>query len=297
MATVGAWIKAFKLHNALEVDLRDFFGSINHEWLMKFLRLRVKDERMLKLIEGWLRAGVMEEGKRLEPESGTPQGGSISPLLANIYLHYVLDLWWEKKIKKRLKYRAELVRYADDFVLLFRNENEAKEVLRLLRLRLAQFGLAINEDKTHLTDLTPRERTGEERRAISFLGFNVHYTPNRARSGFKLVYQTDRKRMSRAVRNLKEKMRRWMHEPLEGQARRINRVLMGHYNYYGLPGNIRRLDSFAYVVRRQWRECLSRRSQNGQMPWEKMNEVLTQYPLMPARIRISYGVLDTYSIL
>ena len=133
IATAGAWINTYRLHHVLEVDLRDFFGSISHEWLMKFLNLRIKDERVLKLIEGWLRAGVFEDGKWRISEMGTPQGGSISPLLANIYLHYVLDLWWEKKIKKRLKYRAELVRYADDFVLMFKKEYEAKVVLSLLK--------------------------------------------------------------------------------------------------------------------------------------------------------------------
>lgn len=297
IATVGAWIKAYRLHHVLEVDLRDFFGSISHEWLMKFLNLRIKDERMLKLIEGWLKAGVFEDGKWRISEMGTPQGGSISPLLANIYLHYVLDLWWDRKIKTRLKYRAELVRYADDFVLLFKNEYEAKEVRKLLTVRLAQFGLAVNEDKTHFTDVKLRERKGAERRAINFLGFSVYYARKRQGPGFKLVYQTDRKRMSRAVTTIKQKMRLWMHEPIGQQARRINRVLQGHYNYYGVAGNIRRLDSFSFVVRRYWRECLSRRSQNGHMPWDKMNAVLERHPLVKARIRLSYSVLDTYSIL
>jgi group II intron reverse transcriptase/maturase len=297
VATAGAWIKAYRLDHVLEVDLRDFFGSINHEWLMKFLRLRINDERMLKLIEGWLKAGVLEDGKWQISETGTPQGGSISPLLANIYLHYVLDLWWEKKIKKRLKGRAELVRYADDFVLLFRNESDAKELLTLLKVRLAQFGLAINEDKTHLTDVTPRERVGTERRSIAFLGFSIFYTQNRARRGWKLVYQTDRKRMSRALTTVTAKMRLWMHEPIHQQARRINRVLQGHFNYYGMPGNLRKLDAFEYAVRRYWRQCLSRRSQNGKMTWDKMNSVLQKHPLAKARIRLTYPILDTYSVL
>jgi RNA-directed DNA polymerase len=297
VATVGASIKAYKLHHVLEVDLRDFFGSINHEWLMKFLRLRIKDERMLKLIEGWLKAGVLEDGKWQVSEHGTPQGGSISPLLANIYLHYVLDLWWEKKIKRRLKYRAQLVRYADDFVIMFRNEREAREVLNLLRVRLAQFGMSINEDKTHVTDVTPRERRSVERRALNFLGFTICYQLNRWGTNFKLTYQTDRKRLTRALTTVKAKMRLWMHEPPKTQAQRINRVLRGHYNYYGLAGNFRRLDKFSYEVRRYWRECLSHRSQNGHMPWDKMNALLEKHPLHKARVRLTYSILDTYSVL
>ena len=297
IATVGAWMKAYKLHHVLEVDLRDFFGSISHNWLMRFLNLRIKDERVLKLIEGWLKAGVFEDGKWRISEMGTPQGGSISPLLANIYLHYVLDLWWEKKIKRRLKYRAELVRYADDFVLLFRNESEAKGALKLLKVRFAQFGLLVNEDKTHFTDVSPRERKSVDRRAINFLGFTVYYSRKIKGTGFKLVYQTDRKRMSRAISTLKGKMRLWMHEPIEQQSRRINRVLQGHYNYYGVAGNIRRLNNIAYTIRRYWRECLSRRSQTGHMPWDKMNALLERHPLTRARIRLPYAVLDTYSVL
>ncbi len=297
IATAGAWIKAFRLHHILEVDIRDFFGSISHGWLMKFLRHRIKDERMLKLIEGWLKAGVLEDGQWRITEMGTPQGGSISPLLANIYLHYVLDLWWEKKIKKRLKYRAEMVRYADDFMILFRTEYEAKEVLNLLKARLAQFGLAINEEKTHLTDVTPRVRKGNERRAINFLGFSVFYAQNLARNGWKLIYQTDRRRMNRAVSNIRAKMRLWMHESVEQQIQRINRVLRGHFNYYGMAGNIRRLVKFRHVVVRHWRECLSKRSQNGHQTWSDVNELLKRYPLQRAQIRLSYPVLATYSIL
>jgi RNA-directed DNA polymerase len=297
IATVGGWIKGSRLNYVLEVDLRDFFGSINHEWLMKFLRLRIRDERMLALIGAWLKAGVMEDGRWGITEVGTPQGGSISPLLANIYLHYVLDLWWDRKIRRRLRYRAELVRYADDFVILSGNEYEAKQVLNLLKVRLAQFGLAINEEKTHLTDVSPRVRTGQERRAINFLGFTVYYAQRLHKKGWRLVYQTDRRRLSRAVAVVKEKMRRWMHEPVELQARRINRVLRGHFNYYGVAGNYRRLSRFEYEVRLYWRERLSRRSQNGKMPWDKMNALLQRHPLLRAKIRLPYGALDTYMVL
>jgi RNA-directed DNA polymerase len=155
----------------------------------------------------------------------------------------------------------------------------------------------MNDDKTHLTDVTPRERVGSERRAITFLGFNVFFAKTRAGTGLKLVYQTDRKRLSRALVSVTAKMRLWMHEPVHQQAKRINRVLRGHFNYYGMPGNAAKLDTFAYVVRRYWRQCLSKRSQNGKVTWDRMNALLEKHPLVAARLRINYQLLDAYSVL
>ena len=157
LATINELLFKEKLNFALEVDIRDFFGSLDHEWLRKFLSLRIGDRRILKLIDAWLKAGVMEKGKWREMITGTPQGGSVSPILANVYLHYVLDLWFEKKIKSQLQGRAHLVRYCDDFVILFKEQEDLEVVRCLLKTRLAQFGLVIAEEKTHVTDLTPQD--------------------------------------------------------------------------------------------------------------------------------------------
>jgi group II intron reverse transcriptase/maturase len=167
LATVNALIGQRKMYHVLEVDIRDFFGSLDHKWLRKFLELRIKDQRVLNLIDGWLKAGVMELGEWKESVNGSPQGGSISPLMSNIYLHYVLDLWFEKKIKPQYKGNAHLVRYADDFCVFFNEKADLESFKTLLAARLNQFGLVIAEDKTHITDLTPRENAGRDRRRIA----------------------------------------------------------------------------------------------------------------------------------
>lgn len=295
IATVGGSIKRYGMNDVLEVDIRDFFGSLNHHWLRKFLALRISDRRVLKLIDSWLKAGIIENSEWRQMLAGAPQGGSISPLLANIYLHYVLDLWWDRKIKRNLKYRAHLVRYADDFVIMFKSREEAQYVQALLKARLEQFGLQVAEEKTRITNLMPRKNQGNgERRRITFLGFDIFYSLNRYGTGWKMTYRTEGKRLTRAKASIKEKMRRWMHERIEQQVVRINRVLRGHYNYYGVPGNSRRIDTFAFEVRRYWRRCLSRRSQNGYMNWDRLNQILKEYPLLKAKLKISYQQIDSY---
>lgn len=295
LATIEKTLRTSGMNYALEVDIRDFFGSLSHEWLMKFIELRVGDKRVLKLIKAWLKAGVMERGQwQPATESGTPQGGSISPLLANIYLHYVLDLWFEKKIRKQFRHKAQLVRYADDFVILFEDLKELEDFKILLQARLAQFNLKIAEEKTHTTDLTPRANGGGERRRITFLGFIIYRTINRKRTGWKVVFQTEGKRFTRAKAAMKATLWRIMHWEVEKQAERINAILSGHFNYYGLAGNSTRLQNFYWGTVCYWRRCLSRRSQKGQINWEKMKEVFERYPLRVPRIRIPYASLASY---
>lgn len=294
LATINEFVDRRKLNYALEVDIRDFFGSINHEWMMKFLRHRISDPRMLKLIEIWLKAGVMEDGKLQEMEKGTPQGGSISPLLANIYLHYVLDLWFEKKVKGRLRGKAQLVRYADDFILFFAEPEDREDVEALLKARLAQFGLSVAEEKTHKTDLGSRENRDKDRRHVSFLGFTIYRKKTRSGKGVTTVYQTEAKRFRRAKAAMKEKLIRMMHVEVESQAKAINTSLIGHFNYYGMAGNMQSLENLWHFTKRQWRRCLSRRSQKGAMSWDKMNELFEKHPLVTPRIRIPYGALGSY---
>jgi group II intron reverse transcriptase/maturase len=294
LATIQELVINLGMTHALEVDIRDFFGSINHEWMMKFLDLRIGDERVLSLIKSWLKAGVMEVGKlEMESarESGTPQGGSISPLLANIYLHYVLDLWFVRKIAPGLKRKAALVRYADDFIILFQDENDLKEVQAVLGKRLDKFGLKVAEDKTHVTHLGANN---EGRRKLTFLGFSIFKAMTVNKTGQKIVFSTDAKRFTRAKATIKEKMWKQMHEEPKKQAKVINAILTGHYNYYGMAGNSKRLVSFYYEVERYWRRCLSRRSQNGKMSWDELNNLRSKYPLRQPFIKIPYGSLKQY---
>jgi RNA-directed DNA polymerase len=294
LATIERLLDRHQLNFALEVDIRDFFGSLDHAWLRKFMGLRIGDKRVHKLIDAWLGAGVMEEGKWEPGEVGTPQGGSISPLLANVYLHYVLDLWFEKKIKKTLRGPAELVRYADDFVILFREAEDLEAVKSVLTTRLAQFGLTIAEQKTHTTDLTLREKQGTERRRLTFLGFSIYRGKTVDGKSSKIVFRTENKRFTRAKAKIKAKMHKLMHSPIPVQATAINSFLCGHYNYYGIAGNTEKLQGIWYFTYRHWRECLSRRSQKGSLTWVAMTALLNKHPLRPPRLKIPYTKLSSY---
>jgi RNA-directed DNA polymerase len=298
LATINELMYGRGMSFALEVDIRDFFGSLDHGWLRRFLELRIGDKRMLKLIESWLRAGVMEDGRWRPSEVGTPQGGSVSPILANVYLHYVLDLWFEKKIKRQLAGDAHLVRYCDDFVILFRRQEDVDNVRTLLKARLAQFGLVMADEKTHKTDLTPRPRgEGADRRRMSFLGFDIFRSKRRDGNGWRTTFQTEGKRFSRAKHRMKEQLHRMMHRDVGDQAERINAILRGHFNYYGIAGNGRRITTYYYEVVCYWRKCLSKRSQRGEITWTKMRKLLSQNPLHPPRIRLTYRDLATYARL
>jgi group II intron reverse transcriptase/maturase len=298
LATLNTILYRWKNEHVLEVDIQDFFGSLNHEWLGRFLRLRIGDERILKLIEAWLKAGVMEEGRWQEVERGTPQGGSISPLLANIYLHYVLDLWFEKKIKPRFGGKADLVRYADDFGFFVKHPAGVENMKILLRARLAQFGLNIAEEKTHHSNLGIRENNGaHERRKMTFLGFTIYRSKNRHQTAAKTVFQTDGKRFSRAKAAMKEKIRRVRHWPVEEQRKVINAVLRGHFNYYGIAGNAKRLGRFWNFTRQEWKHSLSKRSQKGRLNWERFMALLEKNPLESPKLKINYSRMAAYSRL
>jgi len=294
LATINELVHNRGMNFALEVDIRDFFGSLDHGWLRRFLELRIGDRRVLELIDAWLKAGVMEEGIWRESEVGTPQGGSISPLLANVYLHYVVDLWFEKKIRRQLRGRASLVRYCDDFVILFSDQRDVALVHALLKARLSQFGLTVADDKTHETDLTPRSGGGGDRRHLSFLGFDILRTMRRDGKGRKLIFQTQGRRFSGAREKMKEQLTRMMHWDVAHQAQRINAILRGHFAYYGMAGNFRRMQTFHWEVKRQWRRCLSQRSQKGAVNWEQMRDLLNKHRLVMPKIRIGYRELAGY---
>jgi group II intron reverse transcriptase/maturase len=295
LATINEVLYRQRMEHVLEVDIRDFFGSLSHEWLMRFLELRVGDGRVLKLIQTWLQAGIFEEGRWQEVERGTPQGGSISPLLANIYLHYVVDLWFERKIKPQFRGKAALVRYADDFCVFFEHATEVDTMRTLLQARLGQFGLTLAEGKTHQTNLGARANTEtHERRKLTFLGFTIYRTRSVGQTVVKTVFHTDGKRFSRAKATMKGRLRRMMHQPVEQQARAINQILRGHFNYYGIAGNAQKLHAFWNFTRREWKHSLSTRSQKSRLTWEDLTTLWVKHSLAPPRIRISYSQLAAY---
>ena len=272
----------------LDADIRRFFDSVDHEWLLRMVAHRVADPRILGLIRGWLRAGVLEGNEWSETVEGTPQGAGISPLLANVFLHYALDLWVHQWRKQHARGRVVIVRYADDFVMGFQYEADARKMVIDLRERLATFGLMLHDDKTRLIEFgrlstERREARGDRRpETFAFLGFT--HCCARSRDGrFVVKRRTDRKRLTRKLHTVRIEQRRRMHVPLPDQHRWLCSILGGHYRYYGLPSNFQALNSFYREVCRGWFRALRRRSQR-RLTWDRFNEWLVTFPLPRARI-------------
>ena len=264
-----------RVNFVLDADIRDFFGQLDRSWLERFLEHRIADTRVLRLIQKWLRAGVIEDGEWSKAEKGTQQGASISPLLANVYLHYALDLWADQWRRRHARGNVILVRYADDWVAGFEHREDAERFLADLKERLSAFALELAEDKTRLIEFG--RHAAERRRArglrkpetFTFLGFT--HICAKARSGrFKLRRITSKKRMQQKLSAVKTELRRRMHLPIPEQARWLSRVLSGHFRYFAVPDNGRALGAFRYRVIRLWRRALRRRSQRSRMTWERI---------------------------
>jgi len=274
----GGWV--------LDADVTKFFDRLDHQHLRSFLDQRVGDGVIRRAIGKWLKAGVLEEGQYHRSSEGTPQGGVISPLLANIYLHEVLDKWFVTEVRPRLRGKAGLVRYADDFVIVFELEEDARRVMDVLPKRFARFGLTLHPDKTRLLDFRrPRSggtRPSQRERSFDFLGFTHHWGQSR-RGRWVVRQKTARSRMRRSAKAIAQWCRRFRHLPVRLQRDRLARKLTGHYGYYGLTGNFRSLHAFRRIVILTWRKWLARRSQRG-MPWERFWRLLERYPLPPARV-------------
>lgn len=270
----GGWV--------LEVDIRDFFGAIDHAKLRGVLDLRVRCSGLRRFIGKWLKAGVMEGTVLHYPDSGTPQGGVISPLLANIYLHEVLDTWFEQTVKPLLKGRAELVRLADDFLIMFSWEADARRVWEVLPKRFEKFGLRLHEEKTRLVTFgKPDESTRPE--TFDFLGF-THYWGKVKGKWWVVMRKTARSRLRRALKGIEAYCKRSRHAPIREQHRKLCSKIRGHINYFGVTANWRSLSNLVFQATRTWRAWLNRRSQNAKMTWEKMNNLLARYPLPKPRI-------------
>jgi len=254
-----------KVSYVLEADIKGFFDNVSHEWLMKFLEHDIADKNFLRYVKRFLTAGVMDGAERHESDKGTPQGGLISPVLANVYLHYVLDLWVEKWLKKRLKGEVYYVRYADDFLLMFQYENEAKMVLGLLKIRLEKFGLEVAQDKTRILPIGRFKGTKED---FDFLGFTLFNT--KTRSGKYIVgVRTSKKKLKAKKQAAKAWLKQRMTKPVAETMKLIASSLKGHYNYYGVNGNFRMLKNFWNYVMYTCYRILNRRDQKGKFPYDK----------------------------
>jgi len=302
LATLNEVIAGRKVGWVLEADLKNFFGSLDHGWLLRFVEHRVGDPRVISLIRRWLKAGILEDGELYPNEKGTPQGGSISVLLSNLYLHYVLDLWFEQVVKPRLKGEAYLVRYIDDFVVCFQYRADALRMQNALRKRLGKFGLELEPTKTKLVEFgrfAQRHASKRGRRrpeTIYFLGFTLYCTQNR-KGNFKVGWRTEKSRLQRSLSRLRDLMRRMRHLPVREQVINLNQILRGHYAYYGVAGNLRALQKVHRFVMRYWRKMLSSRSRKGFVTWEAFQGISARYPIQQPKLRLPFQELQLLAVL
>lgn len=278
----GGWV--------LEEDIRKFFDNLDHGHLREFLRFRVRDGVLLRLIDKWLKAGVMEDGSVSYPDAGTPQGGVVSLLLSNVFLHYVLDLWFEQDVKSRMRQRAFLIRYADDFVIGFRDHRDAQRVMEVVPKRFGKYGLTVHPTKTKLVPFRPPPSTARVRNGppderpgtFDLLGF-THYWGRSLKGYWVVKLKTAANRFSRAVRSIDSWCQANRHIAIWEQQQKLNEKLRGHYAYYGVTGNSGALSRFLWEVERRWRKWLYRRNRNRSFNWPRFRRMLQRYPLTRVR--------------
>lgn len=302
LATLHEVIAGAKVGWVLEADLKNFFGSLSHDWVLRFVEHRVGDPRLISLVRRWLKAGILEDGEIHPNELGTPQGGSISVLLSNLYLHYVLDLWFERVVKPRLDGEAYLVRYIDDFVVCFQYRADALRFQAVLRKRLERFSLTLEPSKTKLVEFgrfaqQHASKHGRKRpETIYFLGFTLYCTRNQ-KGNFRVGLRTEKSRLRRSLTRLQELMRRMRHLPLPEQVENLNQVLRGHYAYYGIAGNFHAIQRVYRRVECYWRKMLCSRSRAGYIPWQVFHRIRERLPLLRPRLRLPYGELQALAVL
>lgn len=272
----GGWV--------LELDITDFFDSLDHSQLRRILDQRVRDGVLRRTIDKWLAAGVLEGAELSQPDAGTPQGGVVSPCLANVYLHDALDTWFEKRVKPRLQGRGFMIRFADDVVMVFSHEKDARRVLDTLSERFSKYGLSLHPTKTRLFRFRPPSSTGDDQprdpgtRSFDFLGFTHHWSRSR-RGSWVVRRKTASSRFSRALKRASQWFRFVLHQPVAWQHEQLVRKLNGHSNYYGISGNSAALWRFRFEVSRLWRKWLDRRSNKAQMTWPRFQRLQKRYPL------------------
>ncbi len=277
-----------KVNWVLDSDIRGYFDAIDHGWLVKFIEHRIADRRVVRLIQKWLNAGVLEDGTRTWSETGTPQGGSASPLLANVYLHYVFDLWARQWRRTHAHGDMIVVRFADDFIVGFQHQSDAERFRAELAERFRKFRLELHPDKTRLLEFGPfaaesrRKRGQGKPETFDFLGF-THICGKKRNGRFTVVRQTIRKRLQAKLSEVKAELRRRRHDPIPEVGTWLRSVVGGHIRYYGVPMNSPALHVFRFQVGRLWHRALSRRSQRGRVLWDRMRRLIDRY-LPPAHI-------------
>jgi len=286
---LAAGITSRRVNWVLDADIRDFFGQLDRDWLRQFLRHRIADERILRLIDKWLAAGVVEDGEWTECDQGTPQGASASPLLANVYLHYVLDLWADWWRRQPGRGDVVIVRWADDFIVGFEHEEDARAFLAELRERFTRFGLELHPDKTRLIEFGRNADWKRRRRGLGrpetfdFLGL-THICARATGGRFWIKRITIAKRMRAKLKQINVELKRRRHRPLPEQGAWLRSVVQGHLAYYAVPGNIVTVAAFRTQVTRSWFKALRRRSQRTRLNWARMNRLANRW-LPPARVR------------
>ena len=290
---VWVGIEKRKVNWVLDADIKGFFDAISHEWLLKFLEHRIADQRLLRLCRKWLRAGVSEAGQWSKTDVGTPQGAVISPVLANLYLHHVLDLWTDAW-RKTARGDVIIVRYADDFVMGFQYRNEADLFLQQLRERMAKFGLELHQEKTRLIEFgrfaaANRSKRGEGKpETFDFLGFTHICAKTKRGNRFTIRRKTIAKRLRAKVKKMKEGIRLRMHDPIPEQGQWLRAVVLGHLNYYAVPGNKQSTDAFRTAAMREWLHALRRRSQKARsLTWKRFQRLVRTW-LPTSRVRHPY---------
>jgi RNA-directed DNA polymerase len=262
----------------LDADIRSFFDSVSHDWLVRFLKHRIGDERVLRLVRKWLKAGILEDGQWSVSEEGTPQGAVASPLLANVYLHYLFDLWAERWRRREAKGNVIIVRFADDIVVGFQHEADARHFWEAMRLRFEQFSLALHPDKTRLLEFGRHAAAKRMHKGLgkpetfTFLGF-IFICGQSRRGAFQLQRKTRRDRMRAKLKEIKEQLRARMHEPIPEQGRWLKQVVRGFFAYHAVPLNSRALRAFRHHVTDLWRRTLKRRSQKDSMTWARITKL------------------------
>lgn len=288
MRTLDQVLDAGEASWILEADIESFFDSVDRKALMAMLQERVADSSLLRLVGKCLHVGILDGEEYSEPTEGTAQGSSLSPLLGNIYLHHVLDQWFERDVLPRMEGKAHLIRYCDDFVIGFEKENDAKRVWGVLRSRFERYGLRLHPDKTRLLPFGRPERRSPDRKGpagFDFLGFTVYWRRTRTKA-WRPALKTRTARLRRAIVAAAEWCRSHRHDPVKEQSAALARRLNGHYNYFGVNGNGSSMKMLLHQVQRAWKKWLSRRGQRQPLSWERFNGVLQLYPLPTPTIRV-----------
>jgi len=267
----------------VDADIKGFFDNVDHEWMMKFLEHDIADKNLLRYIKRFLKSGIMEVGEFTETDSGVPQGGLCSPVMANVYLHYVLDMWFDVRVKKQSRGMAEMVRYADDFVCCFQYEEDARNFYEALKGRLAKFGLELSDDKSQIIKFG--RFAEKEAGKFDFLGFT--HISGKSRSGkYTVKYHTSKKKLKVKRGKVRIWLRQNMHIPIGELIKKLNVKLRGHYNYYGLSHNIGKMRSFQLYVKRMLFRVLNRRGGKKKMNWDKFGKIILHNPLLEPKITV-----------